>query len=1426
MSKKLHGESYKAILDKLHANVYITDTETDEIVYMNDYMKKTFHLNDVEGRVCWEVLQTGMTQRCDFCKIDKLKKMNPGEVCAWTEKKGINGRSYLNHDRLEIVGDHVYHVQHSTDITEFLRLSMEATTDELTGVLNRSAGKKKLENILKGVKKEDRVVVALCDTNDLKWINDTYGHMEGDRFLVFITQNMQSRLKETDFVFRLSGDEFVVVFADKELEEADSWMREVLDALEERRKAAGFEHPVAFSYGLAPVSEYENLTATDVLSIADTQMYIQKRDGRIQKARQELRRQKPDPRGQRSFQYNKDYLFDILSDCVEDYVFAGNLKTGQFMYSYKMTLDFGLPSQVLDNAAAFWAEKIHPDDAEMFLRSNQEIADGRADHHAIIYRAKNARGQWVHLMCKGQMIRDAKGEPELFAGIIRNLDNKAADSNEELRVISDSSTDGFFKAAMTDGFPVLYANDGYFELHGYTRRQMAEEINNHASFLIHEDDMERVTREINENIEKKAKRTVLEYRIRKRDGSIAWVHVNAGVTHLQEGPLVLIGMIMDITERRELEIRLKRTDQLFRIARKHTRLSMWEIDIQNRRIIQTEESRATHGFGEIIDNIPERLVDTGYVHPESIDTMKDIYRRLSAGQNVVGAEVRVRVYGTENEYWWEKINATIVQWENDVPIWAVGVSEDITAQREIEARVFREETMRGILTEDLLLSFRINMDRNSLEELWEPFNKKIEKNFDGNGYDEVYEKISRSIANDDDLIRLQTYYTPEKVKLMVSEGVDIPDFEFRSKRSNGQIIWALLNMKVIVSPEVREKILFGHIKNIDFLKKSELSLQRKAEVDEISGFYNVATAELMIGEILKKSSDKKNCSLLMLLDVDRFKQINEEGGYLAGDQILFALSSKLRGSVPTSWIKTRVRGNLFLIFCREISADENAKERMEQIRKRLCSKYAADSWEFEVALSAGLCINRLGEMTYEQMFLCAQYALNTAKKNGGNRLAVYSEIENLDYDTELMLHAKRIGELQGNYEYALYHDKNTSLLNYDSYISCIRNANEDIHSSFGIVGVQATELRNYNRQYGIQAGDTLLRFLAELLVEIYGKEMAYKVSGGSFRVLCPDTTYETFMERFRLLEARAKEKGGNLFVFANVWEQNTILLERMEYQVDEKLRVARISSRNKNIDLSDQVAAETRSGMQEAIDRGNFLVYFQPQVRAETGEICGAEALIRYSEPEKGVIPPGRFLPPIERAGLVRYIDLFVLKEVCRILKDWMDAGWEPFPVSLNYSRMTILEPGILEETDRIVREAGIPRNLIEIEVTESISSIDSVSLKEIVSKFVKSGYRTALDDFGAEYSNIYALYSLELNTLKLDRRIIGDIYHDKRARLVVENMIDMCKKLGITSLAEGVETEEQYRVLQGMSCDVIQGYYLNKPLPEKEFRSQYINQN
>lgn len=426
MERNFDSDFFKRVLDHVNSNIYITDVETDEIVYMNTYMKQTFRLEDVEGKICWQVLQAGGTERCSFCQIGTIQERGGGCSRTWRGKNTVTGRVYLNHDTLEKWGGRTYHLHNSIDITGQIQLSMEASVDELTGVLNRNAGKKRLEDLLKSMGPEEQFSVALYDINGLKWVNDTYGHLEGDRLLRFVAQTIRQELNGKDFVFRLSGDEFIVAFVNKNLTQAEKWMEKIIHTLDARRAASRINYDVSFCYGLANIYGGEHLSVSDVLSIADTQMYIHKRDHRVAAGKNRLEKEEHWDRAQPSFQYDRDDLFGALSESVDGYLFLGNLTEGEFLYSDRMAHDFGLPGRVPSGALDLWEERVHPEDRARFRRDMRALSAGRGERRTAVYRARNSEGKWVRLLCKGRMIRGREGKPDLFAGAIRCLSESAA----------------------------------------------------------------------------------------------------------------------------------------------------------------------------------------------------------------------------------------------------------------------------------------------------------------------------------------------------------------------------------------------------------------------------------------------------------------------------------------------------------------------------------------------------------------------------------------------------------------------------------------------------------------------------------------------------------------------------------------------------------------------------------------------------------------------------------------------------------------------------------------------------------------------------------------------------------------------------------------------------------------------------------------
>ena len=413
------------IMNQMNAGVYITDVDTDEILFMNSGMKKQFGLVEPEGKICWQVLQKGMSGRCPFCPVPRLLRDGPSAApLRWEEHNTSNGCIYENFDSLIQWHDgRLVHFQHSLDVTEYHKLSIAATTDELTGALNRRAGKAALAEMAAACARTgEPFSLCMFDVNDLKKANDHFGHAAGDQLLVSIAEAVRGVLQEGDVLCRLSGDEFLALMRGAPREQAVQRMNTALAALHGVQALS--EQADAFSFGvLTPEPNGPARSVAQLLSDVDEKLHEKKRRLHIANAQYALLHSPQRSPGV-DFTYDTIYLLDALVQSTDDYVYVCNMKTGVFCYPQAMVDEFDLPGRIIANAAAVWGAKVHPNDKQAFLEANQEITDGRADSHCVEYRACNRHGEWVWMRCRGHLERDAGGEPVLFAGIITNLGKK------------------------------------------------------------------------------------------------------------------------------------------------------------------------------------------------------------------------------------------------------------------------------------------------------------------------------------------------------------------------------------------------------------------------------------------------------------------------------------------------------------------------------------------------------------------------------------------------------------------------------------------------------------------------------------------------------------------------------------------------------------------------------------------------------------------------------------------------------------------------------------------------------------------------------------------------------------------------------------------------------------------------------------------
>lgn len=416
---------FSKIIDEIDHNIYITNAETDEILFMNQKMKDTFGVENPEGKRCWEVLQHNMTGRCEFCPLQILEADHPeNSSCVWEETNTLTQKIFEHHDSLMRWFDgRLVHFQYSIDITENKTLSKAAYIDELTGILNDRAGKQKLEGIIE-LCYHDHIRASICmlDINDLKWISDTLSRNEGEHLVLKITQAIQELLGMDDCFFRLNDSEFVIIFLNHTPEQATEKMEQILQTLRQKNLFPDLHRKTEFCYGIVEISDKLKLPVDQVLRQATEVLYRRKRAVHIAQSFDKLEE------GviplESDFKYEAEYLYEALANSTDDYIFINNMKTGVFRYSQRMVEEFALPGPVIKNAAAVLESLVHENDKRVFMESNQDIIEGRTTHHTVEYRARNRKGEWVWLRCCGHVARDEHGEPSIFAGFITNLGKK------------------------------------------------------------------------------------------------------------------------------------------------------------------------------------------------------------------------------------------------------------------------------------------------------------------------------------------------------------------------------------------------------------------------------------------------------------------------------------------------------------------------------------------------------------------------------------------------------------------------------------------------------------------------------------------------------------------------------------------------------------------------------------------------------------------------------------------------------------------------------------------------------------------------------------------------------------------------------------------------------------------------------------------
>lgn len=432
---------------------------------------------------------------------------------------------------------------------------------------------------------------------------------------------------------------------------------------------------------------------------------------------------------------------------------------------------------------------------------------------------------------------------------------------------------------------------------------------------------------------------------------------------------------------------------------------------------------------------------------------------------------------------------------------------------------------------------------------------------------------------------------------------------------------------------------------------------------------------------------------------------------------------------------------------------------------------------------------------------------------------------------------KQLQEKEKSLDHLAHHDPLTQLPNRllftDRLNQALRNAKRN-HSIVALLFLDLDEFKEINDSFGHGLGDRLLKQVSIRLKEcVRANDTIARLGGDEFTVISSDLDraedaavvaqhlISAIRRPFVIDEQRLHV---TLSIGISLYPNDSDNADTLVRNADTAMYRAKASGKSRydfyTKDMTDQAFERILmlGAMRNALEQEQFVLHFQPQFDLRSREIIGAEALIRWRDPQLGLIEPARFIPVAEKTGLIDNIDVWVLSRVCRYINDWKSRGIKVPKISLNISARHFGNNSLASEITEILQQHHCTSTMIELELTESVILNNPSHAGHELRQLREMGIQLAIDDFGTGYSSLSYLKKLPLNRLKIDRSFIMDIPDDHNDQAISRAVIALANSLGLEVIAEGMETEEQLQFLLAEGCNYAQGHYFSRALPEDEF--------
>lgn len=563
--------------------------------------------------------------------------------------------------------------------------------------------------------------------------------------------------------------------------------------------------------------------------------------------------------------------------------------------------------------------------------------------------------------------------------------------------------------------------------------------------------------------------------------------------------------------------------------------------------------------------------------------------------------------------------------------------------------------------------------------------------------------------------------------------------------------------------------------------------------------------------------------MLGIIDIDHFKLINDTYGHQVGDETVTVIGKVLSEELDVALVSPenknftldydydygniagRLGGDEFIFLIKSVFDIDDGKKVMHSLIDRLNRTSFGEVKSIQGSI--GIVSVNKGESSFDPLYHKADIALYSAKSSGRNTCVQYEE-----------------GMTETKTESGI--DSLTGLLQDKEFKKkVVRHLSDNMGKKMSIIHIDIENFKAFNAKYGFDKGDELLVKVADALTKVFKDDLIARFSSDHFVILT--STMNDIKVGIEEVKAIVNE---DLPDFATILRVGVYDIDRsrpVDVSVacdNAKFACDTIRGRydlilqnfDENLEMRRDKYQYVVEHIDEAIENNKIKIYFQPIIDVQTKEAYSLEALARWESEEYGMLPPCDFIETLEQTRLIHKLDMYVVESIC---KEYDEAkklhGKEVVPISINLSQRDFEIVDVVDLVESMASKYNVPRYLLHIEITESTMTEQREHLKNISARFEELGYEIWMDDFGSGYSSLNVLQDFMFDVIKFDMDFLKG--HAARSHVILKYMINMCKELGLKTLIEGVETEEQFEFIKSIGCDYCQGYLFSKPLPKED---------